>query len=157
MHSMNLMSLDLNCLRSYACDPTLPDTVVGIERRYSSTNATGKVANEGGEIMQIVCTRNGLAALVAAATACFSTGGVAGELSGKVVWADIKNSALLVECQDDAGCKDVGGKKGETYTLVIPDDMKKAAESWKEGSALKTTFEDKADGGRLLKAASPAP
>ena len=107
--------------------------------------------------MKPVWKCNRFAALVVAATASFSAAVLAGELNGKIVWADLKNSALLLECQDDAGCKDVGGKKGETYTLVIPDSLKKSAESWKEGSAVRTTFEDKADGGRILKAASPAP
>ena len=107
--------------------------------------------------MKILSIHNGLTALAAAATACLSMTALAGEISGKIVWADLKNSALLVECLENADCKDVGGKKGETYTLVIPDSLKKSAESWKEGSAVRTTFEDKADGGRILKAASPAP
>ena len=106
--------------------------------------------------MKALLLRGYVAAVGVAAAACFSSSVLAGELKGKVVWADLKNSALLLECIDNDGCKDVGGKKGETYTLVIPDDMKKSAEAWKEGSAVKATFEDRADGGRLLKAAAPA-
>ncbi len=116
----------------------------------------GFMPNRETEIMNAVLLRGCVATVAVAAAACFSTGSIAGELKGKVVWADIKNSALLLECVDNDGCKDVGGKKGETYTLVIPDDMKKSVEAWKEGSAVKATFEDKSDGGRLLKAATPA-
>lgn len=74
-----------------------------------------------------------------------------GTLSGKIVWVDLKTSSLLVECQDDAGCKSVKGKKGETHASVIPASLKGAAESWKEGSMVKITFEDLPDGGRVLK------
>ncbi|MEK7691693.1 MAG: hypothetical protein AAB425_11805, partial [Bdellovibrionota bacterium] len=57
-----------------------------------------------------------------------------GELSGKVVWVDMKNSALLVECQKDDECKYMKGKKGETFTFVIPDSLNGAAASWAEVS-----------------------
>lgn len=82
---------------------------------------------------------------------------VSGTMTGKVVWVDIKNSALLVVCQDTPGCKDVSGKAGETYTLIIPPAMKKTAESWKEGGVVKVTFEDRADGGRSLKSVNASP
>lgn len=78
-----------------------------------------------------------------------------GEMSGKIVWVDMKNSALLVVCETNEGCKDVQGKKGETYTLIIPDSMKGRAASWKEGGMVKVVFEDRADGGRALKSVSP--
>ena len=78
----------------------------------------------------------------------------ANTMSGKIVWVDLKNSALLVECVDNDGCKSVQGKKGETYTLVIPDGMKGTAASWKEGGQVKILFEDRADGGRSLRSVS---
>lgn len=93
----------------------------------------------------------------AAPVAAAKAGAVSGTMAGKVVWVDLKNSALLVVCQDDAGCKDVSGKKGETYTLIIPPAMKKAAEGWKEGGAVKVTFEDRDDGGRSLKSVNASP
>lgn len=103
--------------------------------------------------MKAFWLRGFVASVVAAG---FSVSASAGEMKGKVVWADVKNSALLLECMDSDGCKDVSGKKGETYTLIIPDNMKKEIETLKEGSTVKATFEDKADGGRLLKATAPA-
>jgi hypothetical protein len=76
------------------------------------------------------------------------------DIKGKIVWVDLKNSALLVVCEDDAGCKSVQGKKGETYTLVIPESMKKSAGAWKEGGLVSVVFEDRADGGRTVKSVS---
>jgi hypothetical protein len=77
-----------------------------------------------------------------------------GALSGKIVWVDLKNSALLVECESNDACKSVGGKKGETYTLTIPEKMKGTAASWKEGGMVKILFEDRPDGARALKSVS---
>ncbi|MDP1691589.1 MAG: hypothetical protein Q8L49_06500 [Burkholderiaceae bacterium] len=71
-------------------------------------------------------------------------------LSGKVVWVDLKNSSLLVECQNDEGCKAVKGKKGETYPSLIPASLKGAAGSWAEGSLVTVTYEDRPDGGRVI-------
>ncbi|MSO92785.1 MAG: hypothetical protein EXQ86_05215 [Rhodospirillales bacterium] len=132
-----------------------PRDLIADARRKNTIASAGKVQARGDEIMKTLSIKIGLTAVAAVATACLSVTALAGEISGKIVWADIKNSALLLECQENDDCKDVGGKKGETYTLVIPDDMKKTVESWKEGSAVKATFEDKADGGRLIKAAAP--
>ena len=77
-----------------------------------------------------------------------------GSMSGKIVWVDLKHSALLVECESNDACKSVQGKKGETYTLTIPDAMKGAAASWKEGGKVQVMFEDRPDGGRFLKSVS---
>lgn len=77
-----------------------------------------------------------------------------GELTGKVVWVDLKNASLLLECQDSDGCKAVGGKKGETYPVSIPAALKNTATSWKEGGLVKVTFEDRPDGGRIMKSGS---
>lgn len=98
-----------------------------------------------------------LAALALCAMAGFSTNLLAGEMSGKVIWVDKKNSALLVECLETAACKDVPGNKGETFTIIIPDALKQAADSWKEGASVKVTFEDRAEGGRIVKAVVPLP
>lgn len=99
-----------------------------------------------------------LAALALCAMAGFSTNVIAsGEMNGKVIWVDMKNSALLVECLETAACKDLPGNKGETFTIIIPDALKKAAESWKEGVSVKVAFEDRAEGGRTVKTVVPLP
>jgi len=97
------------------------------------------------------------AGLTMAAAACIPITAIAGEMRGAVVWVDMKNSAVLVVCEDDAGCKDVQGKKGETFTMVIPGDLRKAAESWSEGSRVTVVFEDREGGGRALKSVSKTP
>jgi len=71
-------------------------------------------------------------------------------MTGKVVWVDLKHSALLLECLDSDGCKSVEGKKGETYTSMIPDTLRKTAEALKEDTNVKVTFVDRAGGGRTL-------
>ena len=75
----------------------------------------------------------------------------AGQATGKVVWVDMKNSALLLVCLDKEGCKDIPkSKKGTMFTFVIPKGMKGAAESWQEGSTVKITFQDRDGGGWTL-------
>jgi hypothetical protein len=48
----------------------------------------------------------------------------------------------------------VQGKKGETFTMIIPDNLRKDAESWSEGSKVAVVFEDRESGGRALKSVS---
>ena len=90
-------------------------------------------------------------AAAAAPKAAPAAAAAGGKMSGKIVWVDMKNSARLVVCETNDGCKDVQGKQGETYTLVIPDTLKGSARSWKEGGMVNVVFEDRADGGRTLK------
>jgi hypothetical protein len=99
----------------------------------------------------------GIAALATAAAVGISGTAIAGEMRGVVVWVDMKNSALLVVCEDDAGCKDLQGKKGETFTMVIPDSMKPAASAWQEGGKVTVVFEDRDAGGWALKTVSTRP
>jgi hypothetical protein len=94
-------------------------------------------------------------AMLAIAAATFiPVAATAGEMRGTVVWVDTKNAAVLLVCDDDANCKDVQGKKGETFTMVIPANLRKAAESWSEGSKVTVVFEDQEAGGRALKSVS---
>lgn len=94
------------------------------------------------------------AAAQAAAAKPAAAPAATGEMTGKVVWVDLKHAALLLECLDN-GCVSVGGKKGETYTSMIPDTLKKAAEALKEESNVKVTFVDRVDGGRTLTSVTP--
>lgn len=102
-------------------------------------------------------TAKRLAALTIAAGLGIAGAAVAGEMRGTVVWVDLKNSALLIVCDENDACKDVQGKKGETFTMVIPDGMKQAAASWKEGGKVAVVFEDRDSGGRALKTVSAVP
>jgi hypothetical protein len=112
-----------------------------------------KVIKEGQQMKSIQASK-WLSMLAMAAATCLSVTAFAGEMSGSVVWVDMKNSAVLVVCDEDANCKDVQGKKGETFTMIIPDNLRKDAESWSEGSRLTVVFEDRDSGGRALKSVS---
>lgn len=99
----------------------------------------------------------GLTVVLACAALGIAGATAAGEMRGTVVWVDLKNSALLIVCDEDAACKDVSGKKGETFTLIIPEGMKQSATSWKEGGKVAVVFEDRDSGGRALKTVSAMP
>lgn len=99
----------------------------------------------------VACAAPPAPAPAPAPTASAKASAHTGILSGKIVWVDLKTSTLLLECQDQEGCKSVKGKGGETHASVIPASLKGAAGSWKEGSMVKVTFEDLPDGGRVLK------
>jgi len=104
--------------------------------------------------MKFIQRSKWLSMLAMAAATCLSATALAGEMRGAVVWVDMKNSAVLVVCEEDATCKDVQGKKGETFTMIIPDNLRKDAESWSEGSRVAVVFEDRESGGRALKSVS---
>ena len=93
-----------------------------------------------------------VARLIGVALAAFSGAAVADEATGKVVWIDKKNSNLLLECPDN-GCPQIpNSKTGETYTFVIPADMKKKIASLKEGQTVKIVYNDAKDKGYVITA-----
>lgn len=101
--------------------------------------------------MDIVCRYRGLwiVALVVAGMIAFAPlTAYAGEATAKIVWVDLKNSALLIVCENTEACKDIPkSKKGEMYTFVIPNKLKGSAKSWKEGTMVKFSFKDREGGG----------
>ena len=78
----------------------------------------------------------------------------ADEATGKVVWIDEKNSNLLLECPDDGCAKIPNAKPGETYTFVIPADLKSRVVALKEGSTVTLVYEDGQEKGYVLTAVS---
>ncbi|MCC7016582.1 MAG: hypothetical protein IT564_05210 [Rhodospirillales bacterium] len=65
----------------------------------------------------------------------------ADEATGKVVWIDAKNNALLLECVDNGCAKIPSAKKGETFTFVIPASLKNAVAALKEGQQVTVTYQ----------------
>lgn len=89
-------------------------------------------------------------AVGAAAIAVFSGSAHAEEATGKVVWVDARNSALLLECADGGCAKIPSAKTGETYTFVIPEKMKDHVSGLKEGQQVTVSYEDGKDKGYVL-------
>jgi hypothetical protein len=90
--------------------------------------------------------------LVGVALAVLSTAAVADEATGKVVWIDEKNSSLLLECPDK-GCPQIpDSKPGETYTFVIPLNLKTKVASLKEGQMVAIVYDDGKDKGYVITA-----
>lgn len=76
----------------------------------------------------------------------------ADEATGKVVWFDQKNMSLLVECPDK-GCPNIpNAKTGETYTFVVPANMKSSVEAMKEGQTVTLVYDDGKDKGYVITA-----
>lgn len=89
-----------------------------------------------------------LVLLAAAGTA------LADEANGKVVWIDEKNSSLLLECPDK-GCPQIpNAKAGETYTFVVPANLKQQVLAFKEGDMVKVVYEDAKEKGYVITAVS---
>ncbi len=65
----------------------------------------------------------------------------ADEATGKVVWIDAKNNALLLECVDNGCAKIPSAKNGETFTFVIPANLKNAVAAFKEGQQVTVTYQ----------------
>ncbi len=90
--------------------------------------------------------------LVGIVLASLSSVAVADEATGKVVWIDEKNSSLLLECPDK-GCPQIpNAKTGETYTFVIPLNLKKKVASLKEGQMVAIVYDDGKDKGYVITA-----
>lgn len=90
--------------------------------------------------------------LIGVALASLSTAAVADEATGKVVWIDEKNSSLLLECPDK-GCPQIpNAKTGETYTFVIPLNLKKNVTALKEGQMVTLVYDDGKDKGYVITA-----
>ncbi len=88
--------------------------------------------------------------LVAGAVWFLPTIASAAEASGKVVWVDTKNAALLLVCTK-GGCKEIPkSKTGAMYTFIIPGKLKDAVHALKEGEPVKVMFEDRDGGGYTL-------
>lgn len=65
----------------------------------------------------------------------------ADDATGKVVWVDQKNNALLLECVDKGCAKIPGAKTGETFTFAIPASLKSATGALKEGQQVTVTYQ----------------
>ncbi len=81
---------------------------------------------------------------IAAATIALTTlamPALAEEATGKVVWVDAKNNALLLECVENGCAKIPSAKTGETFTFVIPANLKNAVATIKEGQQVTVTFQ----------------
>lgn len=74
------------------------------------------------------------------------------EATGKVVWVDQKNNALLLECVDNGCPKIPSAKTGETFTFVIPANLKSAVGGLKEGQKVTVTYQAAKDGAYTLSA-----
>lgn len=65
----------------------------------------------------------------------------ADEATGKVVWVDAKNNALLLECVNNGCAKIPEAKTGETFTFAIPANLKNAVAAIKEGQQVTVTYQ----------------
>jgi hypothetical protein len=89
-------------------------------------------------------------ALAAGAIAALPQTARADEATGKVVWVDQKNNSLLLECIDKGCPKIPSAKSGETFTFVIPANMKTAVGALKEGQQVTVTYQTAQSGGYSL-------
>ena len=69
------------------------------------------------------------------------------QATGKVVWIDQKNNALLLECVEGGCAKIPGAKTGETFTFVIPANLKDATSALKENQQVTVTYQAAQGGG----------
>jgi hypothetical protein len=91
-----------------------------------------------------------VARFIGLALTSLSSVAVADEATGKVVWFDEKNSSLLLECPDK-GCPQIpDSKAGETYTFVIPTNLKKKVAALKEGQTITIVYDDGKDKGYVI-------
>ncbi|MBM3732050.1 MAG: hypothetical protein FJW24_01065 [Acidimicrobiia bacterium] len=109
-------------------------------RCLSGLNHTG-----GTKIMNTEKRRPSTGWIAAAAAAIALTTvampALADEATGKVVWVDAKNNALLLECVENGCAKIPSAKTGETFTFVIPADLKNTVASIKEGQQVTVTYQ----------------
>lgn len=85
-------------------------------------------------------------------TAVLPTTALGGEATGKVVFVDTQNSALLLEAPKGGGGIP-GAKEGETFTFVVPAELQGAVKPLVPGGMVTITFEEKEgkDGPRTVK------
>ena len=74
----------------------------------------------------------------------------ADEATGKVIWVDMKNNALLLECVANGCAKIPSAQVGETFTFVIPANLKTAVTTIKEGQQVTVTYQAAQGGGYNL-------
>lgn len=86
---------------------------------------------------------------ITTATALLSSA-FADEVTGKLVWVDAKHSALLLECTEGGCIKIPSAKPGETYTFVVPENLKTAVSVLKEGQQVTFAFEDVKETGYVI-------
>ena len=85
-----------------------------------------------------------------AVLATVSASALADEATGKVVWVDAKNSALLLECIAN-GCKQIpSAAAGETFSFSIPENLKASAVVLKEGQLITVAYQQSPQGGYAL-------
>jgi hypothetical protein len=88
--------------------------------------------------------------IAGAVLAMLSSSALADEATGKVVWVDAKNSALLLECIAN-GCKQIpSAAVGETFSFSIPEKLKASAATLKEGQQITVAYEQAPQGGYAL-------
>lgn len=80
------------------------------------------------------------AAVAAVLTALPQSARADDEATGKVVWIDQKNNALLLECVEGGCAKIPSAKTGETFTFVIPANLKSAVDALKENQQVTVTY-----------------
>jgi hypothetical protein len=91
-----------------------------------------------------------VAGMIGVLLASLCTAALADEATGKVVWVDARNSALLLECIAD-GCKQIpAAAKGETFTFSIPEKLKAGAVALKEGQQITIAYEKTQQGSYAL-------
>ncbi len=90
--------------------------------------------------------------MIAVLTASFPVIAAGEDATGKVVFVDTRNSALLLEAAKGGGGIP-GAKEGETFTFIVPAELQGAAGGLAPGDAVAVTFEEKEgkDGPRTLK------
>ncbi len=74
------------------------------------------------------------------------TNALADEATGKVVWVDTKNSALLIECTQTGCAKIPAAKAGETYTFAIPEKLRSSTAALKEGQTVTVQYTEAKEG-----------
>lgn len=90
--------------------------------------------------------------LVALVVTSSAIAAFADEATGKLVWVDEKNSSLLLECPEK-GCPTIpNAKAGETYTFVIPANLRAEVAALKEGDIVKVTYDDGKEKGYVITA-----
>jgi hypothetical protein len=75
---------------------------------------------------------------------------LAEEATGKVVWVDMKNSALLLECAKDGCTKIPTAQAGETFSFAIPEKLKSSVVALKEGQQITVQYEQAKEGNYAL-------
>lgn len=70
----------------------------------------------------------------------------ADEATGKVAWVDSKNNALLLECADKGCAKIPSAQTGQTFSFVIPAELKSKVGALKEGQHVTVSYKAASNG-----------